>query len=410
MSQKLYYTDAFTRNFTATVVEQVTSNGRFAVILDQTFFYPTSGGQPHDTGTLAGVSVVDVTLRESDGAVLHWLETAVSLPPQISAAIDWERRFDHMQQHTGQHILSQAFLRVAEAQTVGFHLSPNSVTIDLDTAQLGAADVARAEQIANEIIWQNRPIRVKMVTPDEAAALPLRRIPNINEETLRLIEIEDFDLTACGGTHVSAAGAVGQIKVLRTENNRGQTRVEFCCGQRALQDYQQKHTIVATLSTLFTTGVEEVIGSVERLQTANKEAQRTIRRQQEALLAVDAANLLQTAQQIGPWYIVTAVRHDTSPAGLRALAQQLVQHENVVALLALHEARAAFVFARSENAPGDMRALLQTTLAQTNAGSGGGSPQMAQGGGPAAPVAALENILNTAVSLLTDQISPTRST
>jgi alanyl-tRNA synthetase len=177
ISQRPYYFDAYTTHFKATIVERIQHDARLAVVLDRTFFYPASGGQPADHGKINEVPVIDVSIRETDQTILHWLEASELNDDEVEGQIDWSRRFDHMQQHTGQHILSQAFVELANAQTESFHLSQDSVTIDLDKVDLPADQIARVELLANEIIWQNRPVRAIMVSPEEAAELPLRKIP-----------------------------------------------------------------------------------------------------------------------------------------------------------------------------------------------------------------------------------------
>ena len=233
MSERAYYWDSYTVEFAAEVVEMTAIAGRPAVRLSLTYFYPTSGGQPNDTGILKQgeqvARVVDVVVRESDEAVLHVLDAAIA-PGMATGEIDWPRRFDHMQQHTGQHILSQAFIRVAEAETIGFHLSGQSVTIDLDRVELTVEEVRAAEQLANEVVGQNRPVRASEVAREAATGLPLRKLPPGRDGKLRLVDIEGFDLTACGGTHVAGTAEVGLVKVLKTERRGAATRVEFVCG------------------------------------------------------------------------------------------------------------------------------------------------------------------------------------
>src|SRR5690606_29579462 len=200
MSDRLYYQDAYQTRFRARIVERVEEDGLIAVVLDSTCFYPTSGGQPADRGTLNGRPVADVFVRE-DGAVVHLVEGEL-WSDEVTGEIDWQRRFDHMQQHTGQHILSQAFIRVAGAGTVSFHLGDSSATIDLDNDRLQAQQVEAAELLANRIVWENRPVRVRLVSLAEAEQLDLRKLPDVQGDVVRLIDIDQFDLNACGGTHV----------------------------------------------------------------------------------------------------------------------------------------------------------------------------------------------------------------
>ncbi|MCA9973892.1 MAG: alanyl-tRNA editing protein [Anaerolineales bacterium] len=397
MNHKRYYHDAYTTHFTATAVSTLSTAGRHGLILDETYFYPTSGGQPHDTGRLNGIPVVDVTLREDDDAIVHWL--AAPLPPgPVTAEIDWPRRFDHMQQHTGQHILSQAFIRVADAPTLSFHLGDDSVTVDLDTAVLAPDQLTAAEALANQIIWENRPVQMRIVSRAEAQQLPLRKIPPTRDDSLRLIDIDGFDLTACGGTHVARTGAVGLLKLLKLERIRGSVRVVFACGRRALQDYAQKHAVLADLSAQLTTGIAEFPQTVQRLQDDLKAAQRTEKQLQTALLAHEAAQLSREAPRHGDVTLVTAVFDaDTDgrdAAQLRQLASQLTQQPRTVALLGLAGAKSFLLFSRGADAPGDMNRLLQPALQQLG-GRGGGTAVTAQGGGPAATTAQVHATLAT---------------
>ncbi len=399
---RAYYTDSYTLEFTAEIVAGVTAGGHPAVILDRSYFYPTSGGQPHDTGALRRgdevARVVDVIDRESDGAVVHMLDRPLD-PGPVQAIIDRARRFDHMRHHTGQHILSQAFVRVAEAETVGFHLSPQSVTIDLDRADLSAAAIDRAESLANEIIWSDRPVSVRFVTREEAAALPLRKTPPGRDGQLRLVDIDGFDLTACGGTHVARAGEVGLVKVARAERRGNNTRVEFLCGERALEDYGRRQDVLRQLGAALTTGAAELPGAVARLQDELKAARAELKQREAALLALEAAQLLAAAEPLGEARLVARVFTGREPDELRRLAGALVEAGGVVALLGLAGERSHLIFCRSADAPGSMGELIKPALAALG-GRGGGGPTLAQGGGPAAGEATLAYILSTAAASL----------
>lgn len=382
MSQHLYYEDAYTQQFAANVVAQVADQGRRAVILDRTYFYPTSGGQPFDTGTLNGTAVVDVSLRDEDGAALHWVADEVALGG-VTAVIHWPRRFDHMQQHTGQHILSQAFIQTAAAPTVSFHLGDDSVTIDLDIATLTEAQVTAAEALANQIVWENRPLRIRFVTLAEAQQLNLRKIPAAQNGTLRLVEIDRFDLTACGGTHVAQTGAVGLIKVIRQERMRGLTRIVFCCGGRALADYRLKNEIANGLTAQLTTGYTDLLPAVARLQEELRQAGRLIKKQETMLLTAVAQQLLAGAEQAGETAVITQVFSDQDPAYLRGLSSMLTAQPGVVVLFGLAGDKSYLLFSRAADAPGEMNRLLAAALAMLG-GRGGGTAVVAQGGGAAA--------------------------
>src|SRR5258706_4845635 len=228
MTDRLYYHDPYLREFEATVLETTIHEGKTEVVLDRAAFYPTSGGQPFDVGTLSGARVLDV-VDTDDGRILHIVDCAPD-GASVKGAIDWPRRFDHMQQHTGQHVLSAAFDRLLKARTESFHLGADCSTIDL-ARELSAAEIVRGEDEANRVVWEDRPLAIRFAGPDEIAKLPLRK-ESKREGTLRLIDVQDFDLSACRGTHVSRTGAIGMIAVAATERFRGGSRVTFLCGGR----------------------------------------------------------------------------------------------------------------------------------------------------------------------------------
>ena len=406
ISKRLYYQNAYNIRFEATIVERVRDEGQTAVVLDQTYFYPTSGGQPFDIGTINNIPVTNVSIREKDEAILHWLDTRELWDDKINGHINWTRRFDHMQQHTGQHILSQSFIQVAQAETVGFHLSDNSLTIDLHTAQLSPTQVEEAEYLANQIIWQNRPIHIRSVSLEEAKKLSLRKLPPVRQGKLRLIEIEKFDLTACGGTHVSHTGEVGMIKVVKLERQNNQLRVEFACGKRALQDYRLKNGIVNQLTSELTTGIEDVVPSVLRAKEENKENRRQLKKQQEQLLFFEAAEMLKNSKMVGQTAVITRVFSDNEcdPGQLRILGSHLTQNSQVVALLGLAGEKSQLLFCRAKDAPGEMNQLLKPALQILGSAAGGGSPLMAQGGGPATDKERVEQAIEKAERLLVGQI------
>lgn len=405
-NHRRYYQDAYTTTFSATVVEQISSGDRVAVRLEHTYFYPTSGGQPADHGQIGSVPVEDVFIREADGAIFHTLARNVPVGEPLPAEIDWPRRFDHMQQHTGQHILSQAFVRVAEAATIGFHLSDNNVTIDLDTAVLTPAQITAAEALANQIVWENRPIQIRFVTLAEAQTLPLRKIPESDNDQLRLIDITDFDLTACGGTHVGATGGVGLIKIIRAEKRGDKTRIEFCCGQRALQDYEQKQQIVSALTAEFTTGAPLLVDAIQRLRADNKQAQRALKKAHMQRQNLEIERLLAASTAVGHLNIITHVFTPEDDLDIKSLAAQLAQREGVIALLGLAGPKTQLVFARADGLPGHMQQLLQLAWQTLGGGGGGGSAAFAQGGGPAATAAQVEQVLTTAKTAVMDALIP----
>lgn len=397
MTERLYYADSYLTCFSARVVERLDWEGRPAVVLDRTAFYPASGGQPADRGTLSGVLVVDVAVREQDGDVVHVLERAWP-ETEVEGAIDWPRRFDHMQQHTGQHVLSAAFEHVLDADTVGFHLGAEVSTIDIDVARLEPAAVLLAEDLANQVVWEDRPVSARFVGRDELALLSLRRPPAV-EGPVHVVCIADFDVNPCGGTHVSRTGEIGLIKIVRLDYRGELSRVEFLCGERALRDYRAKNDMVNRLTATLTVGYWELDQAVERLQAEAKQLRHDLRGTLRRLLEMEAGELVESAIVREPYRLVWRVWERREADELRALAQELAQRPGVVALLASVGERTDLCFARAEGIDLDVAALLQHACAQLG-GRGGGRPHLAQGGGPPVGVARVEAVLADLVSSL----------
>lgn len=382
MTVRLYNQEPYQISFLAHVVERVTWDGQPAVRLDQSAFYPTGGGQPCDAGWLDEVPVVDVVERESDGAVLHVL-TGPLPADEVQGRVDWTRRFDLMQQHTGQHILSAAFVERLEAQTVGFHLSDDYATIDVDRAPLSAEELQGVEDLANRIVFDNRPVEARFVSDEEVPSLVLRK-PVTHQGPVRIVHIPGFDCSACGGTHVRATGEVGLTKITRTERRGEETRVEFLCGWRALRDYACKNTLVMDLARQFTVGHRELGETIQRLVEDLKETRRELHDTRDALLDAESAELWRQAPSVGGIRVVKAHFPDRSPDDLKHLAQRLVSHEGTVALLGGGGAvgqKGHFTFARSQDVDCPMGTLVRQAC-QMVGGGGGGRPEFAQGGGP----------------------------
>jgi alanyl-tRNA synthetase len=401
MTERLYYTDAYTTKFKARIVERLEVDNRIAVILDRTCFYPTSGGQPADEGHLNGTAVLDVFVREDD-AVVHVIGGEI-WSDEVAGVVNWERRFDHMQQHTGQHILSQAFLKVAAADTVGFHLGSESVTIDLPANRLNPAHIEQAEALANQIVWENRPVTAYFATPEQVTAgLPLRKRPVV-AGNVRLVSVDQFDLSACGGTHVSRTGEVGLIKIVRLDRRGDLVRLDFRCGRRALLDYRQKNSVTNRLAALLTTGIAELEPSVTRLQEELKAARRLVKQKQSDLLQLEAAHLLEKGTVHGNFTVVNHLFRDRETADVRTLAKLLVKQPRVIALLGTLGTNVQLIFSRSEDAPGDMNQLIKPAL-QLLGSAGGGTATFAQGGGPAMESERVRAALARAERLLLAQI------
>ena len=401
MTLRKYYDDSYTRRFEARVVETGNPDGSPSAVLDQTFFYPTSGGQPHDTGTLGSAKVKNVTIREEDGAVVHQLDAPLPEGP-VAGVLDWQRRFDHMQQHTGQHILSQAFLRRANAPTIGFHLGQETVSIDLEAPKLDEAAVADAEALANEIVAQNLAVRAWFPEDDELTRLALRKTPDVRGK-LRVVGIGEFDYSACGGTHVAATGEIGLIAVHRTERITRGTRVEFLCGGRARVDYARKHALIRELSTSLTCAPGELLTSVSRLSAALVDARRELSAHRERELDAEAGQRLDSAQRVGELRLVTAAFEDRVMDEVKGLALRMTTLPGVITLLGVAGGRTQLLFAKSDGAPVELKPVFDRTLATLGGGKGGGTRILQGAAGPSSRER-LETVLATAASEL--RISP----
>ena len=375
-SARLYYTDPYLDTFTASVVDTLTLDGRPAVVLDQTAFYPTSGGQPFDTGYLDEVRVVDVVDLEDRG-VAHVLERGLERTNALTARIDWPRRFDHMQQHTGQHVLSAAFDRLHGARTESFHLGSESCTIDF-AVTLAPDALTAAEDAANRVVWEDRPVRVRFVSEDEAAALPLRKEP-ARGGLLRVVEVEGFDLSACGGTHVARTGGIGVIAVLGAERFKGGTRVEFACGGRALARFRQLRDVVAASVRRLSVLPAELPAVIERQQAELRNQNQAVRTLQQRLVRHEAAALAARASVHGGARLVAERMDGFDAPGLKALAGAIIGRAGHVAVLLGTGAPVPIVVARAADVTLDAAAVLRALTGRFG-GKGGGRPELAQGG------------------------------
>ncbi|TMI79825.1 MAG: alanyl-tRNA editing protein [Bacillati bacterium ANGP1] len=384
MTERLYYTDAYRRVFDARVTS-VRPSGEWGalpgVVLDRTAFYPTSGGQPHDTGTLAGLPVRNVI--DGGEEVIHVVEAPAADPriapaSEVQGVVDWERRFDHMQQHTAQHVLSAAFAHLLEAETVSVHLGGSS-TLDLAVQALTPDDGRRVEERANQIAFDNRPVTIRLVSDEEAASLGLRRPPR-RAGTIRVVEVEGWDRSACGGTHVNRTGEIGPVLLRRWERTKGQIRVEFLSGWRAIADYRWKHALVSEWSARLTVGDRELGAALERVVREARERERALAEARGRLIASEAAERLAAAPAgAGPKVLRLQVsRRD--PDEVRSLLRELTSRETCV-VLAGDEETGRLYFARSPGAGPAMAALIDQA-SRSVGGRGGGTAEFAQGSVP----------------------------
>jgi alanyl-tRNA synthetase len=372
LTERLYYTDAYRAEFDAVVLAIETNAAGRVAVLDRTAFYPTSGGQPFDTGRLGAARVIDV-VEAHDGRILHVIEGELEAGA-VQGRVDWDRRFDHMQQHTGQHILSAACDRLLDARTVSFHLGATSATIDL-AREVSPAEIARAEREANRIVWEDRPVTVRFADEDEAARMQFRKEP-ARRGVLRVVEVEGFDTSACGGTHVARSGAVGIVAVASWERFKGGSRVEFVCGGRALTAFGALRDSVAASVRLISVLPGELPGGIERLQAEARELKRQVKGMQGQLAGVEADRLGREARN----GVVIAALDGWDPAGLKSIASAIAARPTHVAVLFGTPSPAAIVVARGEGATVDCGAVLKGLTARFG-GKGGGRPDLAQGGG-----------------------------
>src|SRR4051794_22989556 len=414
MTDRLYYADPYLRDFDAIIQRVESRDGRTVVTLDRTAFYPTSGGQPFDTGTLGPFRVVEV-VDEDDGTVAHVVEPRTENPepqnqnqepqnqnrepqnqnrePQnenaerrtpnavpgnrLHGVIDWPRRFDHMQQHTGQHVLSAAFERLFHIRTVSFHLGADVSTIDL-AREASAPEIAAPEDDANQVVWEDRPVSIRYATAEDAAQLPLRKEPK-RSGTLRLIDVADFDLSACGGTHVARTGAIGVIAVARWDRFKGGQRLEFVCGGRALRAYRSLRDAAAGSVRLLSVLPDELPAAIERLQAELKDQKRALTAHREELARYRAEELAAAAESLpGARFVARTVDADANT--LKAMAASIASRPGFVVALLSASTPTVAVIARSDGLPVSAHQVMNALIARFG-GRGGGRPELAQGGG-----------------------------
>ena len=382
-TDRLYYHDSFLFEFDARVLESFGQDGRHVVVLDRTAFYPTSGGQVHDTGKILGggreFSVTEVA--EDDGSqILHYVTEPLQADTVVRGQIDPSRRVDHIQQHTGQHVLSAAFIQLFNMPTVSFHMGAETCTIDLQTQSLSPEQAEKAERLSNQIIAEDRPVSIRFVPLEEARQLGLRKLPTKQTGELRLIDIQNFDLTACGGTHVRATGQIGSILVRKTEKMKQGLRVEFVCGLRAVALARADFTTLTQAAGLFSAHIHKLPQQIRKSLDEAKAGSKVQQKLLEELAGFEAERML--AQGGGSPRVIARVFAERNASFIKLMAQKLTAARNdVIALLAALQPQPTLVFPQSPGQKFNMGQLLKELLAQRG-GRGGGSADMAQGGLP----------------------------
>ncbi len=403
MTKRLYFADPYVDQFEGLIVERLETPDGPAVTFKETFFYPDSGGQPHDLGTIDDIPVTRVIERGK--SVLHILERFPE-KDKVECRIDFDRRRDHMQQHSGQHLLSAAFLHKAHAQTLSFHLGTSTSTIDLDRAPIAPEVLAAVERKANRAVRRAHTIRSYFIKSEEAQTLKLRKAPEV-EGILRIVDIEGFDRQACCGTHPKTTAEVGTILVRTMERFKSGTRVEFVCGDRAHHDHKTSVERIRSLAGILSCPEKALVETATKLSMEKKALTKQVQSLREEVLQNRAASWISEAVTMGGVSVVVRHLEDVSPGELRLLTIFLTKEPSRVALLGTYaQSRAHLVFGRSADTPDlDMAALLLKALPSVN-GNGGGSPHLAQGGGP--HLDGLASALQVAQEELTKMIGESR--
>jgi alanyl-tRNA synthetase len=388
MTHRHYYSDAYRREFTATVLERSADGTR--LYLDETAFYPTSGGQPHDLGSLGGVDVIDVV--DEDSRIAHVLSRPIdAAEPRLVGRIDWTRRYDHMQQHTGQHLLSAVFEDLFGAKTVSVHFGPESSTLDLDVEALTPEQIVAAESRANEVVGEARPV---VVTFEDAGTAQGLRKASDRAGTLRIVSIEGVDRSACGGTHVRTTAEIGAVLVRSSEKVRKTTRVEFVCGRRALRRARRDHEALSAIAGSLSSSIDDAAAVVATQSERLREADNARKKLDRELSAYRVRERYDATTPDASGVRTVVVRDAASIDELRAFAQAAFALSRVVVVGAL-ASPPSVLLASSEDSGVDAGKLLKERLAAAG-GRGGGSPRLAQGSVPDA--SAVESIVAALVS------------
>lgn len=369
MKHLYYYMDAMLRDFTATVVRTEENY----IVLDNTAFYPTGGGQPHDTGWINDLEILDV--EKVDGEIRHYTNANVTnLNGTVQGKLNWARRFDHMQQHTGQHILTAAFVELFDIATTSFHLGSETVTIDLQTANVTDKQLAAAEKRANDIILENRTIETKWITKDELTDYNLRKDVSVDED-IRLVIIPDYDYNGCGGTHPTSTGQVSLLKILATEKMKGQVRIHFVCGKRVLTELTMRKAVLSDVARQLSVPEIEAADALRKILSTAKTTEKALAAAQDELLQFEA-------QALATNDLAAAVFENRSIQQLQKLARFITEaNANVTVLLvADNEDKLQFVAARGANITRSMKEFSTHALPLIN-GKGGGNDVLVQGGG-----------------------------
>ncbi len=370
MNKRIYFDDPYQVKFESKIIDRVKHNNRTALILEQTCFYPESGGQPADKGTLNGVEIIDVI--EDKGRILHIVDQEVA-ETKVNGKVDWKTRFDYMQQHAGQHILSQSFWELMQGKTMSFHLGQDVSTLEIDIQKISDLELEKVEEGANKVIFQNREIKTYFIDEDKIGEIPLRKPPK-KTGLIRIVEVADYDFSACGGTHPSRTGEIGLIKILKWGRIRNNLSFEFVCGSRALRDYTLKNRILLQAASRLSVGEEEVPDTLEKLFTDLKSEKKQKRKVLIKLSELEARDIRQNAEG----RIIKKIYSGRSRDDIRHIALNIIRNPGYIVLFGLKADRKAnLILARSEDIDFDMRQLIPAASQLIN-GKGGGRPSLVE--------------------------------
>lgn len=379
MTEKLFWNDSYQKEFTATVTERFDAPDGPAAVLDRTCFYATSGGQPNDVGVLNSIPVKDVRIQ--DGRIVHVLERPLE-SDSVSGSINWQRRFDHMQQHSGQHILSAAFYRLFHAETSSFHLGEQFCSIELSKPGLKENQIRDAEHLANDIVCAAMPVQAFFVEPDRAGQYPLRKQSDL-AESLRIIQIGDYDLSPCSGTHVKNTGEIGVIFVHAVENLSQTCRITFLSGNRVRGQYRKELGILKTLSKTLTTAMDLLPESVSKLLASTKELRKENMRLKEKRLKAEAMELLVKSETWNELHLLVQT-FNRPYEEIRYIAQRLAEQAGVLGALA-STSENRVVFFKHPQIPFDLKTAFASFLSATGARGGGPAHFLEAGNVPTDP-------------------------
>lgn len=376
MTEKVYLENPYLRQIEARIVEKTYDNNRYYVKTNKTIFYPNlAGGQPGDKGTINGIEVLEAYEEGND--IIHVLKDNIH-SDKVKMSIDWNTRFDYMQQHSGQHLLSSVFYKLFNGETIGFYIGREYVYIDVNIPKISYEEIEKVESFANKIIFSNFSIKSYTVEREDMDKLPVRKDPKINSN-IRIVEIDEIDFSPCCGTHVRSTGEIGIIKIRKVESYKGNIRVEFVCGHRALEDYGWKSNYIRDISNMLSSKDKDVKFKVEKLYEEKERLEKENKSLREKVYKYEALELLNQAKAHGKMKIIARKFSDKDIRDIQSISSILNSYDNTLSLLAVENGeRSQFVISRSKNLGVNLKNIMGKVTKDMDV-KGGGSPQAVQG-------------------------------